>query len=673
MENKDLKFIKKFYGEKMMHLCREFFPTILDEEGKLSQIMQNNFSPTKALYDQLIIQNATEDFRKFIVLKSKQNNSQSSNWHKQSPKEILDQAGYILYPECKTEDDIQSFTKYYAPHEQLCTFKGDRLSTCRVWFAVKKNVDKIRREDFTNPVREDEYGTSVISIQFSKCGGWLSIKNRYNHSVPNPDSTFGNRLDNIAPNLDYNFREYFKLPLNHLNGDLQLELNNFILADDDRYYHVNVKVDTFYFCENNIVISSGSVTQFDRTRDILMDNILLNKHKKSIEVLSSYFDYDDNCIQEIGKIANINEVKKENGEKDIIITNEKGKNTIFTVNKYNQIVGYSNENILDVKDNFFLYNEHIKNISLPNVKTIGNNFLQHAYELENVNFPKVEKIGDDCMRFCNRLETFYMPSIKKVGKNFLKFNRSITEFIAPQLTTIDENFLYSNVKTKNIVLPSVSHIGDNFLTNNIKLEYIDLPSVEKIGKDFLVTNEKIVSLNFPKLKYCGSNFLQYNFNMKNINLPSLEFCDKNFLMNNLNLTEVHLPNLKACGDKFLCLNSNIKVADMPNLEKCGTWFLSNNLQIPSINFPNLREVKNHFMEYNNRITSINLPNLQIIGSDFMAYNESVKSAYLPKLIKYDDDLFMFNDDVTIYAPKCKTKDSRFAIEILVDEKDLLTK
>ena len=27
--NEDLKIIKKHYGEKMMHLCRELFPTLL--------------------------------------------------------------------------------------------------------------------------------------------------------------------------------------------------------------------------------------------------------------------------------------------------------------------------------------------------------------------------------------------------------------------------------------------------------------------------------------------------------------------------------------------------------------------------------------------------------------------------------------------------------------------
>lgn len=73
----------------------------------------------------------------------------------------------------------------------MCTFQGDRLNRCRVFFAVKKDVDSIKREDFKNPEREDLYGTSVISIQFTKDGSnTLSIKNRYNHRVINPDATF---------------------------------------------------------------------------------------------------------------------------------------------------------------------------------------------------------------------------------------------------------------------------------------------------------------------------------------------------------------------------------------------------------------------------------------------------------------------------------------------------
>ena len=39
MVSTDLKLIKKHYGEKMMHLCRELFPTILERNGLLFKLL----------------------------------------------------------------------------------------------------------------------------------------------------------------------------------------------------------------------------------------------------------------------------------------------------------------------------------------------------------------------------------------------------------------------------------------------------------------------------------------------------------------------------------------------------------------------------------------------------------------------------------------------------------
>ena len=43
--NQDLKIIKNKYGEKMKHLCREMFPTILETPGLLSSILLTHFEP----------------------------------------------------------------------------------------------------------------------------------------------------------------------------------------------------------------------------------------------------------------------------------------------------------------------------------------------------------------------------------------------------------------------------------------------------------------------------------------------------------------------------------------------------------------------------------------------------------------------------------------------------
>ena len=91
---------------------------------------------------------------------------------------------------------------------------------CRI-FAVKKNAEEIKREDFESPKREDEYGTSVMSIQFSKKGRCtVSIKNRYNHTVNNPDATYGNDLDRITFGLKQSFADLL------LERGMQLDENN---------------------------------------------------------------------------------------------------------------------------------------------------------------------------------------------------------------------------------------------------------------------------------------------------------------------------------------------------------------------------------------------------------------------------------------------------------------
>ena len=213
-ESKELKKIKKKYGEKFMHLCREIFPTILENEGELFEILTGVFSDNcKTLYEDITSEEAEQEFEQFIMdiyIQKSELTTKEEITKDKNPYELLDEDGYILY-ECKTEADIQKFRKYYRLDEELCTFNGGRLERCLVFFAVKKNAEEIERKDFKNPQREDEYGTSVMSIQFEKNGiCTCSIKNRYNHTVNNPDATYGNDLDRIIPGLSYSFKKLLK-------------------------------------------------------------------------------------------------------------------------------------------------------------------------------------------------------------------------------------------------------------------------------------------------------------------------------------------------------------------------------------------------------------------------------------------------------------------------------
>ena len=144
----DLKKIKKYYGEDMMHLCREMFPTILETPGLLYSLMEKSFAPNHYLYEDILENNLEESFRKHIYSLN-ENDSKDKVVVNKNPYELMEEAGYTLY-ECKSEEDIQEFKKYYTLRERLCTFNGGRLDRCYVFFAVKKNVDEIRRENFKN-------------------------------------------------------------------------------------------------------------------------------------------------------------------------------------------------------------------------------------------------------------------------------------------------------------------------------------------------------------------------------------------------------------------------------------------------------------------------------------------------------------------------------------------
>ena len=97
----DLKIIRKKYGENMSKLCRELFPTLLESNGLLSNLMLSNFSDNHFLYDDLKDYDLILDFKNYIYsLVDVENNNKIVST--KSPKELLDEAGYILY-ECHSE------------------------------------------------------------------------------------------------------------------------------------------------------------------------------------------------------------------------------------------------------------------------------------------------------------------------------------------------------------------------------------------------------------------------------------------------------------------------------------------------------------------------------------------------------------------------------------------
>ncbi len=178
-----------------------------------------------------------------------------------SPYELLAEAGYDAFY-VDTLEKQNSIRHYFHQDEELCTFNDEhRFENYYIIHAVKHNAHLLKRKNFAHPDRQDEYGTSVISIQLLKRGGLIKITNRYNHQVENQDSTFDNNPDNIIEGLSYALRDYFIEEVEKLDG---VSVNG--KKDHDSAPHivsvsiegVRAEVILHTLEDRNIYVSAGS-------------------------------------------------------------------------------------------------------------------------------------------------------------------------------------------------------------------------------------------------------------------------------------------------------------------------------------------------------------------------------------------------------------------------------
>ena len=607
----ELKQIKKIYGEDMMHLCRSLFPTILNNEGVLLRILKDNLAPTHSFAQDIVDKYLYDEFKSWIYSFYRGEKQELIETDK-TPFELMDEAGYTLY-ECHTEEEIQSFRKYYADDEVICTiYMGGRLNRCHVFFAVKKNVDEIKREDFPNPERDDLYGTSVISIQFSRgTDNTLSIKNRYNHTVQNCDSTFGNNLERIIPGLTKSFEKHYGY---HIDVPEEEETNfltsrlEYVRGRDGKFYRYNLEVDGIYYCENNIVIKDGKViTKYadEKERYILLDRMVLDLKEKKMflpfksDIINESFPETIHSLGEIKKI----DVVKNGDNRTILIKYTNDKEVKIEIDKHNSIISYENNYIENIPDNFLSSNRMLKSITLNNAKTIGKSFVLRNIMLEEISLPKVETIGHGFIRFNIALKKISLPSVVKIGRYFLYGNVRLEEFDAPKLQFLDDKALGCNNGLKKLSLPEVTFIGNDVL-NNLETNYleINLPKVETIGRDFLVNIKGVMGvLELPMVEEIEDNFMQNTQFIHGIVAPRLVRVGDNFLENGVMLKIVKLPSIEILGCNFMRENKCLTTLEMPNVSVIEADFLKNNTSLKAFYAPELGIIDSGYLEKNDFI------------------------------------------------------------------------
>ena len=557
----DLKVIRKKYGEKMYHFCRESFPTLLEEPGKLSKLLSDNFHESHSLFDDIVANEKESEFKNFIYsLVDVENNNELVMI--KTPEELMSSAGYVLV-ECYNEEDIQKFRKYYAQGEELCTFNGGRLNRCRVFFAVKKNVSDIKREDFKNPTRQDEYGTSVISIQFTKDGtNTLSIKNRYNHTVNNPDATFSNNLDNIIPGLTESFERHKGIIQRYKSQNF--EIKGYVRANDGKYYKYNYEINNVYYCPDNIIIDHFNVKKYDKSRYLIIDYFIIDLSNKSISLYDKKLS-DSFCdvIKDINKI----EIDNIDSGKKITILGDNNKSLVIITNKDGKIISLKMDEIYVIGDYFLDWNKSLQELYVPNLTEVGDYFLYCNKFLQKFTVQNLTKVGD-CFLFDNAsLQELYLPNLTKVGDGFLTGNISLQELYVPNLTEVGHMFLNYNISLQELYVPNLTEVGGDFLSENTSLQKFTAPNLTKTGDGFLGSNTSLQELCVPNLTEVGDWFLYYNTSLQKLYVPNLTKAGDKFLYSNKSLQELYLPNLTEVGGKFLNNNKELRNKILSEIRK----------------------------------------------------------------------------------------------------------
>ena len=548
--NSDLKILKKKYGENFSKLCRELFPSILENEGELVSIITFLFKESHFLYDDLITYDRVKSFQRLVMNKYNKILDSVIDTEK-TPYELFKEQGYTL-KECLTNEEILSYKKYYAKGEELCTFNGNRLKTNRVFFAVKDNALEIERK--SEPQREDEYGTSVLSLQFTIDTNYLSIKNRYNHTVNNPDATYQNNLENIAEGLTYSFEKCLGIKQSNAQGDF--EIPNYVRAADGKYYRYNFEVNNKYYCPDNIVVDNFKEVSFPKGKYILFDGFLLDLVDKKLE------NYDSSCYDAAETVfSNIKSIKIENNgdTKGIYIICEDDIRVYFQLNKYNQIISvvmdgveiipscflensssiktFSSKDTIEIYDYFLTDCEDLEYLYLPKCKTIGDMFACSAKLLKSISLPNVRKIEDEFLTYNKLIENIYMPNLETVGRLFLKDNSSLKEINLPKLKKVGVYFLKANNSIESAYLPELLKVGRGFLRENTCLRELYVPMLKDIDNSFLENNQSLEYLSLPEVETIGNNVLSKNTKLKSLYTPKIQFIGINFLENKQELLD----------------------------------------------------------------------------------------------------------------------------------------
>ena len=458
----------------------------------------------------------------------------------EDPFTLLKQAGYNAFY-ANTLKKQNSIQKYFDKSEELCTFRDpDRYKDYYIIHAVKENVDQIRRKDFLYPERQDAYGTSVISIQIVKEGGFISIKNRYNHSVLMADATFESNPDNIIKGLSASLKKYFNVDF---KTSPVAKLPNGFTYQNGCLYKYNDELNNYYFGDG-FYLKDGVVTELKKDYQFFVGHYLFDLKEKTITNFVESSKQKDPFVPILNEELKGKRIQKKmvNGaihlyldDEIFLKTNEKHEAKEITFFKAEELPSGAFRNILT----------HAISLTAPNLRKIGSYCCSGPFWTK-VDTPKLEEMGDNNFS-CMDMKVISFPHLKKMGQRCLSFSPTV----------------------KRMYLPELKEVGANSISYNLHLEKVNLKSAERISKGALVSNRSLKRIWAPQVKVIDSEAL----------------CDNDAL------ERLYLMRLEKVGAKAISFNPKLKKVWAPRLEKGGIFCLSENAFGCYVSAKNLKELQ----------------------------------------------------------------------------------
>ncbi len=532
----------------------------------------------------------------------------------QNPFELLKKAGYDAFY-ADTLEKQNSIMNYYADMESLCTFRDEkRFEKYHIIHCIKEGADKLNRRDFRGKERrEDEYGTSVISIQILKKGGFISIKNRYNHTVQAPDNTFYSNPDNIIAGLSQALMDYFNLT--YSSGLPNLD-NGFMIVDD-LIYQYHIECNNIYFGPN-YYIRDNQVTFINKDYQLIIDNFIID-FKENKVYLPYQSNFDKNPLDAFFKL-----VQKEVEGKKLTLQRKGDLSWVYA----------QNECILKARNGSLIY------ANLKGPDELKQSIFSNHSTIEEIYFENVTELSTHSIHNCARLKKAYFPKCLVVNSDSFTYVPLLEEVDLSKVKTISSSCFCDKMNVKELNFPCLVKIEKSSFQSMSGVEKITAPVLKNMGDGVLMMCDTVQEVDFPLLK----NLEGFNFYLcpmlEKVFLPKVKKIGENSLTMNKGLQELNCPVVEEIGEDVVCSNKSLRIVHMPKLKRIGANSFSSNDSLKHLILNEVLKVESGAISSNKNLTYLSLKKVEELDANCFFDNPKLKRIYLDAY-KGEDLPYMF--------------------------------